>query len=138
MKNRDVLDKSKNIIFFDGVCNLCNASVNFIIKRDRNARFLFCPLQSTVAKTFLHENGYATVDSLLLLKKSTVYEKSTAVLRIARDLNGLWPLLSIFLILPVSIRDFIYNKIARNRYRWFGRQSSCRVPSKKEKDLFIS
>jgi predicted DCC family thiol-disulfide oxidoreductase YuxK len=138
MKNQDMLDKSKNIIFFDGVCNLCNASVNFIIKRDGNARFLFCPLQSTVAKTFLHENGYSKVDSLLLIKKSTIYEKSTAVLKIARDLNGLWPLLSILLILPVSIRDFIYNKIARNRYRWFGKQSSCRVPSKKEKDLFIS
>jgi predicted DCC family thiol-disulfide oxidoreductase YuxK len=119
------------IILFDGVCNLCNASVNFIIDRDKRNTFMFASLQSDRAQELLathqipEENRFS---SIILLKNGRVYQKSAAALEIARDLDGLWPVLYGFKIIPGFIRDFLYNLIARNRYRLMGRRSSCRMP----------
>lgn len=121
---------SKSIILFDGVCNLCNTSVNFVIDRDSRDRFLFAALQSDFAKNRLQELGYYdfTLSSVLLVEGERVYKESTAALRIAKGLGGLWPLLYIMIIIPSSLRDVVYKNIARNRYKWFGKRESCRVP----------
>jgi predicted DCC family thiol-disulfide oxidoreductase YuxK len=137
-KNIQELRQLKKIIFFDGVCNLCNATVIFVIKRDRRSQFLFCPLQSELAAAFFKDSDLPQTDSVLLVEQTSASEKSTAVLKIARELDGLWPLLYVFRFFPVSLRDFLYHRLARNRYKWFGKQTFCRVPSEKEKELFIS
>lgn len=126
----DIKVNSKSIILFDGVCNLCNTSVNFVIDRDSRDRFLFAALQSDFAKNRLQELGYYdfTLSSVLLVEGERVYKESTAALRIAKGLGGLWPLLYIMIIIPSSLRDVVYKNIARNRYKWFGKRESCRVP----------
>lgn len=128
-------------ILFDGVCNLCNASVNFIIDWDRHNVFRFAALQSESGQRLLNqhnivipENDY---DSLLLIKGNTVYKKSTAALNIARELTGLWPLFYVFIVLPAPVRDVFYTLIARNRYKLFGKSDSCRLPSPELNRKFI-
>ncbi len=121
------------IILFDGVCNLCNASVLFIIDRDPSAHFHFAPLQSDVARELMDRAGEpipsGDPDSIVLLANGRVYRSSTAALRIARQLGGPTRLLAAFVIVPRPIRDLVYRWIARNRYRWFGRTEACRVPT---------
>ncbi|MCG8383935.1 MAG: thiol-disulfide oxidoreductase DCC family protein [Cytophagales bacterium] len=132
--------ESKEIIFFDGVCNLCNGAVNFIIDRDRHGRFLFASLQSGLAKDKLDPTGVdvSKLDSIVLLKKDgTVREKSSAVLHIAKRLGGGWPLMYVFMLLPKPIRDLAYDFIARNRYKWFGRQDQCRMPTPELRQRFL-
>lgn len=132
--------ESKEIIFFDGVCNLCNGAVNFIIDRDRHGRFLFASLQSDLAKDKLDPTGVdvSKLDSIVLLKKDgTVREKSSAVLHIAKRLGGGWPLMYVFMLLPKPIRDLAYDFIARNRYKWFGRQDQCRMPTPELRQRFL-
>ncbi|MCC7344911.1 MAG: thiol-disulfide oxidoreductase DCC family protein [Deltaproteobacteria bacterium] len=125
-------------VLFDGVCNLCNASVAFILRRDRKAYFRFASLQSEAAKGLLQGHSLeAGLDSIVLLEDGKCFTKSTAALRIARHLGGLWPLLYAFLILPRWIRDPIYDWVARNRYRWFGHRESCMLPSAQWKDRFL-
>lgn len=130
-----------NIILFDGVCNLCNASVNFIIDRDKHNLFQFAALQSDSAQHLLAQHKIAVpaggYDSLILIKDGKVYKKSTAALTIARKLSGLWPMFYIFIILPVPVRDFFYNYVSRNRYRLFGRRDSCRMPTPELANKFI-
>jgi len=127
------------IILFDGVCNLCNNSVNFIIERDKNEKFLFTSLQSEAGKSLLKKHDLSAVGmaSIILLSKTKVYDKSTAALKIASQLSGLWPLLYIFIIVPTFIRDYFYTLIANNRYRWFGRTEACQVPTPELKRRFI-
>lgn len=128
-------------ILFDGVCNLCNASVNFIIDRDTHNTFVFAALQSESGRKAIHaykiaipENDY---DSLILIKGEKVYKKSTAALKIARELSGLWPLFYIFILIPAPVRDVFYTLIARNRYKLFGRSDSCRLPDPELNRKFI-
>src|SRR5438067_13913252 len=111
------------IVLFDGVCNLCNASVGFIVDRDRRGYFQFAALQSEVGQRLLASHGPlpATIDSVALLEGGRLYTRSRAALRIARRLDGLWPLLFALSILPAPIADAAYAWVARNRYRWFGR-----------------
>jgi predicted DCC family thiol-disulfide oxidoreductase YuxK len=121
----------KKIILFDGVCNLCNGAVQFVIKRDNKDIFRFAALQSPVGKTLVKERGIDTekTDSILLIEPGIAYyAKSEAALRIAKNLSGGWPLLGIFLGIPPGFRDMIYDWIARNRYRWFGKREACMVP----------
>ena len=128
------------IILFDGVCNLCNSSINFIIDRDTERRFRFASLQSVEGEALLRQHGLiikATLDSVILIENEKVYQKSAAALRIARHLGGAWPLLGIFWLVPSFLRDAVYNLIARNRYRWFGRQESCRLPTPELKERFL-
>lgn len=123
------------IVLFDGVCNLCNGAVQFIIARDKHQDFRFASLQSTFGQQYQEQVG--EVDSILLVEEGQVYQKSTAALRIARKLNGLWPMLFVFIIIPPFLRDFIYDIIARNRYRWFGKKESCWLPTPDLKALFL-
>ncbi|MFG0275922.1 MAG: thiol-disulfide oxidoreductase DCC family protein [Phycisphaerales bacterium] len=127
------------ILLFDGVCNLCNASVNFVIDRDPKSRFRFASLQSDAAKRALQRAGVVDdlPDSVVLIDRTGVHTQSTAALRVARRLGPPWSLLAIFLIVPRAIRDPLYAWIARNRYRWFGRQTACRIPTPDLKDRFL-
>jgi len=127
------------LVLFDGVCNLCNASINFMIDRDPRSRLRFAPLQSELGQSLLREHGLppAELDSMVLLSEGKVYRKSSAALRIAQRLKWPWPLLSGFLIVPRLLRDPFYNLVARNRYRWFGRQESCRVPTPELRERFL-
>lgn len=121
-----------NIILFDGVCNLCSSSIQFIIKRDKKQYFRFASLQSETAKEIFKsiDIPLKSMESIVLIENKTVYVQSMAALRIAKKLGGLWPLVYyIGRMLPHSLRDTIYNWVARNRYKWFGKKDSCMLPA---------
>ncbi|MBN8835720.1 MAG: DUF393 domain-containing protein [Sphingobacteriia bacterium] len=128
------------VILFDGVCNLCNGAINWVIRHDKKHRFRFAALQSTFAKQVLDNHlplhTATTPDSIILLEKGIVFTRSAAVLKIARQLDGIWPLFYTFIIVPPFIRDYFYNFIARNRYKWFGRKEDCLLPDWPLKNLF--
>ena len=128
------------LILFDGVCNFCNASVNFVIKRDKKKAILFCPLQSEKGKNKLQQYGLPENDmqSFIFIENDKAYTRSTAALKVCRHLNGLWPLCYGYMIVPKFIRDGIYNWIAKNRYKWFGIKQECMIPSPEVKARFIS
>ena len=128
-----------SVIFFDGVCNLCNSSVQFIIKRDKKGKFKFSSLQSSFAGKVLPSDVVKedSLNSIILVDKGKMYSKSTAALRIARHLSGIWPALYLFMILPAPLRNWVYDIIARNRYRWFGKRDVCMMPSPDQKSRFI-
>src|SRR6476620_9106632 len=117
------------VIIFDGVCNLCNSSVAFIIKHDPNAVFRFIPSQAGSVASVLTEKNDPAPDSIILLENNRTYTRSTAALRIARRLSGPVKLLYGFIIVPAFIRNAVYDLIARNRYKWFGKKEQCMVPS---------
>jgi len=126
------------IILFDGECNFCNSSVNFIIQRDRKDYFKFSPLQSEFAKEFFSKNNIENnFDSIVLIENEKLYKKSTAALKIAKHLNGLWKLAYVFIIIPPFVRNFLYDIIAKYRYKWFGRKDTCMIPDEKIKRKFI-
>ena len=129
----------QDVLLFDGVCNLCNGAVNFIIDHDPKGHFKFSALQSDFGQEQLAKLGYdqQEFDSLVLLSGDKVYKKSSAALRIAKKLNGLYPLLYIFIIVPPFIRHAVYDIIARNRYKWFGKRDSCRMPTPELKSRFV-
>ena len=128
------------VIFFDGYCNLCNGAVQFTIQRDSKNVFHFASLQSEYAQVHLTPFGIEPKqgDSFILLEGDQVYQKSTAALRVAKRLNGLWPMLYVFMIIPKFIRDAVYNYIAKNRYRWFGKEESCWVPTPELQQKFLA
>ena len=131
---------SAPVVLFDGVCTLCNGSVHFILQRDRKGKVNFAPLQSDYGRAVLHKHGKHSdpLDSMMLLEGSRLAVKSTAVLRISKYLDGLWPLCMMFLIIPTFLRDFIYDIVAKNRYRWFGKYDTCRLPDHKFEDRFYN
>ncbi len=131
--------ENKSIILFDGVCNLCNNSVQFIIKRDHKHRFLYASLQSDAAQRILlqFQLKSSDLDSIILIENGKVYQKSTAILKIVKHLNSSWKLSYGFIIIPKFIRDFIYTIIAKNRYKWFGKREVCMVPTKELKMRFL-
>ncbi|MDC0932443.1 thiol-disulfide oxidoreductase DCC family protein [Arcobacteraceae bacterium] len=128
-----------SIIIFDGVCNFCNKSVNFIIKRDPNTHFLFTPNQSAKTQEILEKYNLSdiTLDTLVLIKDDKYYLKSEAVFEIIKDLSGFWYFFGIFRILPLSFRDYCYTFISKNRYNLFGKKDSCMMPSDNLKNRFI-
>lgn len=132
-------NKKKAIILFDGVCNLCNSSVQFVIKHDNKNQFLFASLQSDASKKLLLQFNYENpkMMSIVLIEDNIVYDKSTAALRIAKKLRRPWNFLYKFIILPKAMRDFIYNIIAKNRYRWFGKRDTCLTYDGEYKNRFI-
>jgi len=119
------------VVLFDGVCNLCNSSVNFLIDRDPAGYFKFAALQSDEAVPFLMAFAIPEdyLDSIILLEGKRWYGHSDAPLQIARKMPGAWPLLYGFKVFPRFLRDAVYNGIARNRYRWFGKRDTCRIPT---------
>ena len=130
----------KAIILFDGVCNLCNGSVKFIISRDENNQFLFCSFQSEAAGALLRQHKYSPTElsTVVLIEGDQLYTKSTAAIRIARRLGGVWKLLYAFIIVPQFISDAVYQLVARNRYSIFGKEESCMIPRPEWKDRFIA
>lgn len=130
----------ERIVYFDGVCNLCNASVQFILKRDPKGKFKFCTLQSPQGKKTLEKNSFPTesLDTFLLSENGKVYTRSTAALRTLKELSGGWPLLYGFIIVPAVLRDFVYGVVAKNRYRWFGKKESCLFPTPEIKSRFLN
>jgi predicted DCC family thiol-disulfide oxidoreductase YuxK len=140
MNNKMELPEDKHIVLFDGVCNFCNDSVRFIIKRDKNDLYRFASLQSDLGRKLTKERGIDTekVDSIILIQPGEAYYlKSDAALTIAENLSGLYPILGIFSYLPRGFRDFFYDFIARNRYKWFGKKEACPMPTKEERDKFL-
>ena len=133
------MSTTTTILFFDGHCNLCNNSVDFVITRDKKRVFRFAPLQGETAKDVLGDVNIdlENPDSFVLSKDNEVYFRSTAALMVARQLGFPWSLMSVFLVVPPFIRDAVYNLIARNRYKWFGRKETCRLPSPEERSLFL-
>lgn len=129
----------KAVILFDGVCNLCNASVQFIISNEREVYFTFASLQSEFGQELLVKNGLnnQNFDSFVLLENKVVYQESSAAVRVAKHLKFPYSLLAIFYFVPKFIRNWGYRFIAKNRYRWFGKKDACMIPSPALKDRFI-
>ena len=130
---------SDAIILFDGECNLCSAAVQFLLQRDQQGKFSFASLQSEAGRRLLRRFGLDPValDSIVLIKGNCYYLRSDAVLRIAKELPGAWCWLYSLQIVPRHLRDFAYAIIARYRYRWFGRRSSCLVPPPENRQRFL-
>ena len=128
---------AKAVILFDGVCNFCNSSINLLIRNDKKAYFQFAPLQGEIAQQLVGNRILPTPESVILLEDGKIYEKSTAALRIAKKLDGLWPLVYILHIIPKFVRDPIYDLIARNRYKWFGKKETCMIPSPDIRNRFL-
>ncbi|MEO9003308.1 MAG: DCC1-like thiol-disulfide oxidoreductase family protein [Ginsengibacter sp.] len=127
------------IILYDGVCNFCNSAVDFVIKRDERSVFKFAPLQSKVAKKILSDNNLSDTDfsSFIFIDKNNIYSRSTAALKVCRYLDGWWPLMYGFIIVPKMLRDGVYNWVAKNRYRWFGKKS-CVLPNAEVRSRFLN
>lgn len=131
-------NQATNVILFDGVCNLCNGLVKFMFKYDKKAIFSFASLQSDVAIKLMKEAGMVNVpDSVVVIKEGKPLVKSDAALYIANRLGGLYRLLVIFRLIPKSVRDKMYDEIAKRRYNWFGRREACMLPSEEQKKRFL-
>jgi predicted DCC family thiol-disulfide oxidoreductase YuxK len=131
--------ENSKVILFDGVCNLCNNSVKFIIKNDKNNIFKFAPLQSEYGINVQNRHNINTneINSIILINGEKIFTKSNAALRIAKDLGAPYFIFYIFIVIPVFIRNFIYDFIAKNRYKWFGKMESCMIPSNELKNKFF-
>ena len=134
------LSKDQNsVIIFDGVCNLCNSSVTFVIKRDKSYKFKFAPLQSETAKNLISKLNLSTdkIDSIILIENHKYYIKSTAAIRICKELGALWSLMYILILVPKPVRDYIYDIVAKKRYKWFGKKEHCMIPTKELESRFL-
>lgn len=127
------------IVLFDGVCNFCNGSVNYIIEHDKSSYFKFSPLQSEIGKELMAKYGIdkADADSVILIEDERAYTHSTGALRIARKLDGIWSWAYVFRVVPRPIRDFFYKTFAKYRYRLFGRQEACIMPTPEIRARFL-
>ncbi|MBL4663540.1 MAG: thiol-disulfide oxidoreductase DCC family protein [Flavobacteriaceae bacterium] len=130
---------NKKIILFDGVCNLCNTSVAYVIKRDKKDLFRFAALQEPAGLELIkkHSIDASKTDSIILIDGEKAYAKSTAALKIALHLGGLYSLLYGFMIIPNFIRNWVYDYIAENRYKWYGKKESCMIPTPELKSKFL-
>jgi predicted DCC family thiol-disulfide oxidoreductase YuxK len=133
------LIRDKTILLFDGHCNFCSSTVQFILRHEKKPQLYFCSLQSDAGRSILEAFRIdpSQTDSLVLVEKGRAYVRSSAALRLSRYLRGLYPLLSAFFIIPPFIRNGAYNYIARHRYKWFGRSESCMVPQPEVKARFL-
>ncbi|HEY9048411.1 MAG TPA: thiol-disulfide oxidoreductase DCC family protein [Ohtaekwangia sp.] len=132
-------DSNHTVVLFDGVCNLCNGTVQFIIKRDPKGIFRFASLQSSYAQVLLKQVGLPSdqLYSIIVIEQGIAYEKSDAVLKIVRHLSGAWSAFTVFRIIPKFIRDALYTGLAKNRYRLFGKQDQCMIPTPELKGRFV-
>lgn len=136
----DTFPKNKKLILFDGVCNLCNNAVKKVIQYDRKNVFLFAALQSEIGEKIIEELGIDTskIDSIILyIPNEAFYIKSTAAIRIMKEFSGIWKLSQITLLLPTLFNDFIYDFVAKNRTKWFGKREQCMIPTEKLKERFL-
>ncbi len=137
MNSKNNTEGFEAIVFFDGVCNFCNSSINFIIRNDKKGYFHFAALQSETAARLIPEINLEVPESVVLKEGLKIYTKSTAALRIAKRMDGLWPVFYLFIIIPKFLRDPLYDIIGRNRYRWFGKKESCMIPGPDIRSRFI-
>ena len=130
---------SNRIVYFDGVCNLCESSVQFIIRKNKKKNIQFASLQGSHGQAFLKENNFDTSEfsSLVYVENGKIYTKSSGALRITKQLKGLWPMIICFLIIPKFIRDGVYTYVAKNRYKWYGKKTSCWLPTPELKKRFL-
>jgi predicted DCC family thiol-disulfide oxidoreductase YuxK len=128
-----------HIVLFDGVCNLCNGFVQFIIRNDKRERFHFGALQSAEAFELLKGSSIrpSDLDTVIYLRKGKALTRSTAALQILKELGGAWSLMAVFFVVPRFLRDAVYRFIGNNRYRWFGRQESCMLPTPELRARFL-
>lgn len=134
------MEEGKKIILFDGVCNLCNGAIQFVIKRDKKDVFRYAALQSEIGKKMIAERGIDTskTDSIILVEPGVAYfVKSEAALEIAKEFGGLWFVFQVFKWMPGSLRDIVYDFVARNRYKWFGRKAQCMIPTPELQAKFL-
>lgn len=134
------MESIKQIILFDGVCNLCNNAVQFVIKKDKNDIFRFAALQSEIGQKLTKERCMDTskIDSIVLINPGMAYyTKSTAAIKIGREFGGPWKLLSLLEWLPEGLRDWLYDFIAANRYKWFGKKEACMLPTPALRSKFL-
>lgn len=141
VKEKSALEKAggRDIVLFDGVCNLCNGAIDFILERDPAGKFAFASLQSEAGQEILSCYGLSTrdFDSVVLVQEGKVYKKSKAALRIAGKLAGGWKYLRVLEVVPAFISDSVYNFIGRNRYRFFGKRENCRLPTPEIRSRFL-
>ena len=132
-------EQSHPVILFDGVCNLCSGVVQFIIKHDPKKQFRFASLQSKFGEEVMKRFGLPIdqYNSFILIENKKIYTRSTGALKVAKKLNGLYPLMYAFIIVPRFIRDAVYNLVAQKRYKWFGKKETCWIPAPELKNLFI-
>ena len=130
----------RHVVLFDGVCDLCNGFVQFIIRHDKHERFMFGPLQSPEGQALLKDTPVdpGKLDTVVYVRHDRILSRSTAALYIMRDLGGAWPLMAVFLLVPPPLRDMVYRIIANNRYRWFGKRDSCMIPTPALRARFIN
>jgi predicted DCC family thiol-disulfide oxidoreductase YuxK len=133
------MEKDHDIILFDGICNLCNGAINFIIARDPENRYRFAALESHIAQELLakYRIDPNKIDSIVLVRDGEAFAKAGAALRIAKGMSGAWPLLYGLIIIPRFIADAVYDFIAKNRYKWFGKKESCMIPTAELKSKFL-
>jgi predicted DCC family thiol-disulfide oxidoreductase YuxK len=133
------VNNNRKILLFDGVCNLCNGAVQFVIKRDKNARLKFASLQSEAGQKLLQEFHLPAdeFESFVFIDGDKAYTKSTAALQVAKNLGSFWKTFYAFIIIPKPIRDFAYSLIAKNRYKMFGKRESCMIPTPELKSRFL-
>lgn len=128
----------RKIVLFDGDCHFCNKSVQFILKRDPHKQFLFTSQQSEIGRELLREvSAPMNLDSLILIEGNRYFDKSSAALKICRYLRGAWKVFYVLLIVPKPLRDIVYHLVAKNRYRWFGEQNHCPIPSLEDRERFL-
>lgn len=134
----DPLAINRSIILFDGYCNFCNSSINFLLKIDRKKVFVFATSQSEAGKILAEKFNLKSIDSVLLITSGKLYSHSSAILEIISLLNYPWKILEITKIAPRFFRDAIYKWIAKNRYKWFGKRATCRIPTAVERERFLN
>ena len=134
------MESPKKIILFDGICNLCNRSIQFVIKRDRNDEFRFATLQGALGRRLVQERNIDTskIDSIILIEPGVAYyTKSTAALQIADSFGGWWKITNVLNLIPRQLRDIVYDWVAKNRYNWYGKKDACMVPTPELRDKFL-
>jgi predicted DCC family thiol-disulfide oxidoreductase YuxK len=127
------------IVLFDGVCHLCNNSVSFIIRHGRRGYFKFAPLQSPIGQELLRQHHLPSdeLDTFVLIEEGKAYTRSTAALRVAKQLDGLWPVAYTLIVVPQPLRNVAYNVVAKSRYKWFGKRETCMIPTAEIKERFL-
>ena len=134
------LPQNKKIILFDGVCNLCNSAVNYVIAHDKKDVFRFVAIQSSLGQEIITHIGIDTTqtDSIILyLPNKAYFYKAQAAIEIAKNLSGFLPVLGLFQVVPIFISNLVYDYIAKNRYRWYGKKDSCMIPTPELKGKFL-
>src|SRR5688572_17601883 len=133
------MEQFNRLVLFDGVCNFCNFWVRFALKRDRKGKLKFGSLQGETAQQLLPQYGIdpSVITSVIFIEDGIAYQESTAALKVCRHLSGSWKLLYALIIIPTFIRDSIYKWIAKNRYKWFGKQESCMLPTAEQRARFV-